>query len=67
MSAIDMVRKEQAKTVMPPTVRSDDEVHQLGKSERFVPTCSLESHALPGRPYLRTDASEIRDNSESSS
>jgi hypothetical protein len=49
-----------------PAVRNDDEVHQLGQSERCVPICSAESDASPGRPYLRTDAIESRDNSPSS-
>jgi len=52
--------------ITPPAVRNDDEAHQLGQSERCVPICSAESDASPGRPYLRTDAIESRDNSPSS-
>ena len=55
--------KNGQRQITPPAVRSDDEVHQLGKSQRCVPTCSPESDASPGRPYLRTDAIESRDNS----
>jgi len=45
---------------MRPGVRSDGEVHRLGRSERFVPTCSPEFHVIPARPYLRIDAFSIR-------
>src|SRR6267143_7306218 len=50
----------------PPGVRSDDGVHQPVGSERFVPTCSLEFHAPPARPYLTTSVSGIRDTSSQS-
>src|SRR5437867_11265515 len=43
---------------------NDDEVHPPVGSERFVPTCSLEFHAPPARPYLTTSASGTHDNSE---
>jgi len=66
MSAIGMTawsEKNGQRQITPPAVRSDDEVHQLGKSQRCVPICSAESDASPGHPYLRTDAIESRDNS----
>ena len=49
----------------PPGIRSDDEARPPAESERFVPTCSLEFHAFPERPYLTTSASGTHDNSES--
>src|SRR5437016_4753271 len=69
MSAVGMTalsEQDGQRQITPPAVRNDDEVHQLGQSERCVPICSAESDASPGRPYLRTDAIESRDNSPSS-
>ena len=51
----------------PPGVRSDGEVHRLGGSERFVPTCSTVFHAIPAHPCLTKGEFGIRDNSENSS